>query len=122
MARIDVSELMNDPDFVNNFTVVRRVPTINTYGENTLAETQVAAVGSIQSPGKEVANRLPDGVKLSSVKTIYTKTVLNADKASGYVDQIIWEGLRYNVVTVLPWGNFGSGWYECDVELEKASL
>lgn len=117
MARIDVSELMTDPDFVNAFTLVRRTPTVNDFGENTFTEVLSVAIGSVQSPGKETLQRLPEGVKLSNVKTIYTKAVMTANQ-----DQIVWEGQRYNIYSVLPWGNFGNGWYECDVELEKASL
>lgn len=122
MARLDVSELLLDPDFVDPFTIVRRVPTINGYGENVLAESTLDAVGSIQAPGKEAALRLPDGVLIASAKTIYTKTEIYSDKVSGYADQILYQGQRYNVLTVLPWGNFGSGWFEVDVELENKSL
>lgn len=117
MARIDVSELMVDPDFVNSFTLVRRTPSINNFGENSFVETLVPSIGSIQSPGKETLNRLPEGVKLTNVKTVYTKAILTANQ-----DQIEWEGQRYNIYSVLPWGNFGNGWYECDIELQKASL
>lgn len=122
MARIDVSELMVDPDFINSFTIVRRTTTVNQYGENVLAETEESSFGSVQGIGKDALKRLPDGVQLSSMKTIYTKAVFKADEAGKYSDQIIWDSERYNIITVLPWGNFGSGWYEVDVELQKASL
>jgi len=122
MARIDVSELMVDPDFIMNFTIIRRVPTINTYGENSLTETPVSAVGSIQAATAETAKRLPDGVQLSKFKTIFTKAVILADSAGNYPDQIEWKSQRYNVFQVTPWEDFGAGWYMVDCELQKASL
>jgi len=122
MARIDVSELMTDPDFVMTFTIVRRVPTVNTFGENTLAETTVNAVGSIQAATGETAKRLPDGVQLSNFKTIFTKAVIKADAAGKYVDQIEIKGQRFNVFQVLPWEDFGAGWFMVDCELQRKSL
>lgn len=123
MARIDVSELMVDPDFISPISIVRRTATVNTYGENVLANaTPLTVVGSVQSVGRNTLKRLPDGALLQNWKTVYCKTPLYADVASGYADQVIFEGLTYNVKNVLPWGNFGAGWYECDIELEKASL
>lgn len=123
MARIDVSELMVDPDFINSFSIARRTATTNIYGENIIAETIINNItGSVQSAGKEAIKRLPEGVKISNVKTIYTKTMLIADTNNpGYSDQIIWEGLRYNVISCLPWSNFGAGWYEVDVEMQRAT-
>lgn len=121
MARIDVSELMVDPDFISSFSVARRSSTVNQYGENELTETIINNVsGSVQSAGKETIRRLPEGVKISNVKTIYTKTLLIADaNGTGYADQIIFDGLRFNVISCLPWSNFGAGWYEVDVEMQR---
>lgn len=122
MARIDVSELMTDPDFVMTFTIVRRTPTVNNFGENELSETPVSAVGSIQAATGETAKRLPDGVQLSNFKTIFTKAVIKADSAGAYTDQIEIKGQRFNVFQVLPWEDFGAGWFMVDCELQKASL
>lgn len=122
MARIDVSELMVDPDFVMNFTIVRRTATVSQYGENSVSETQEAGVGSIQAPTKETAERLPDGVQLNKVKTVFTKAVFYANAAGKYVDQIIYKSQRYNVAAVTPWEDFGAGWFMVDIELENKSL
>ena len=120
MARIDVSELMLDPDFVSSFTIIERTPTINNFGENVLEESApIAAVGSVQSPGKETLKRLPDGVSITNIKTVYIKRSLKADATGVYSDQVVWEGKRYNVISCLPWSNFGAGWYEVDIEMEN---
>jgi len=122
MALIDVSELMFDPDFVDSFTIVRRVPTINNYGENTVADTSVAAYGSVQAADGDTAKRLPDGVQLANFITVFTNAVIIADASGRYVDQVIWNSKTYNVFQVVPWNNFGAGWYMVDCELQRATL
>lgn len=123
MALIDVSELMLDPDFISSFNIVRRTPTVNSFGENSLAEVLIQNVkGSVQAVGKETAERLPEGINLKDFITIFTKTPVRADAVNGYPDVIIWEGLRYQVYQVLPWSNFGAGWYMVDCQLERKSL
>lgn len=122
MARIDVSELMNDPDFISEITIVRRVPTVNQYGTQTFVETLIVTHASVQGIGRNALLRLPEGVQAKNMKTIYCMTPIYSDVAGGYADQIIFESLRYNVMNVIPWNNFGQGWYEADIVLEKASL
>lgn len=122
MARVDVSELMVDPDFVMNFTIIRRTATINEFGENQPVETSEPGIGSIQAPTKETASRLPEGVQLTRFKTVFTKAVFYANAAGKYVDQIEYKGKRYNVAAVTPWEDFGAGWFMVDVELENKSL
>lgn len=119
MARIDVSELMTDPDFISSFVIYRRVQALNGFGENAPTETTVNAVGSIQAATGETAKRLPDGVQLSKFITVYTKTVLEAESVGGYPDQVEYKGRRYNVFQCLPWDAFGEGWYMVDCELER---
>jgi len=38
MALVDVTELLEDPDFLDEITVIRRPYAINDYGENVLSE------------------------------------------------------------------------------------
>lgn len=122
MARIDVSELMTDPDFVMNFKIIRRTPSVNQYGENELTTSEENASGSIQPATGETVKRLPEGVQLSDFKTIFTKAVIKADAAGKYVDQVEIKGQRFNVFHVMAWEDFGAGWFMVDVEIEKASL
>ena len=46
MAKIDVSFLLSDPDFIDPISVVRRVTTVNSYGENELTEETISAKAS----------------------------------------------------------------------------
>lgn len=115
MARLDVSELMTDPDFIHSFTWVKRTAATNNFGENVVEETEEAATGSVQAATGETAERFPEGIALNNFKTIYTKARVSAL----YPDQIIWKGKRFNVRLVTPWEDFGAGWFMVDVEMEN---
>lgn len=122
MALIDVSSLMNDPDFVNKFTIIRRSSRVNTFGENELYDTYVSAIGSIQAGNGDTLLRLPEAARKQNAMTIYTKTELRSDECGGYSDIILWKNQRFQVLVISPWSNFGEGWYMCDCIMEAASV
>ncbi len=122
MALIDVSELMVDPDFVNQFSIIHRTANVNDSGENVITENTVSAIGSIQAGNGDTLKRLPEAARKEKAITAYTKTELRADNCGGYSDIIVWQNQRYQVLIITPWGNYGAGWYMCDAILEKASL
>jgi hypothetical protein len=95
MALIDVSELMSDPDFVNQFTIVRRTSKVNDFGENEISDTNICAIGSIQAGNGDTLKRLPEAARKENAITVYTKTELRADSTTnGYSDVIIWNCQR----------------------------
>ena len=48
MADIDVSELLSDPDFVDDVVLIRRAYSVNQYGETELAEQTITIRASVQ--------------------------------------------------------------------------
>lgn len=121
MSRINVNELLTDPDFAGPLTIIKRVADVNGSGENILLESTVCTVGVIQPATADTLKRLPDGAQLSKIITVFTKSQLTANVAGRYADQVFYQGKRHNVITCMPWAEFG-GWFMCDCELEVASL
>lgn len=119
MAGIDVSELMSDPDFIDNFQIVRRSATVNGFGENVITENTIQANGSIQSGNGDTLKRLPDGVQLSDVVTIFSNFPIYAERPNNYADLIIICGERYQVELVTPWRNWGAGYNRIDAVMQK---
>lgn len=110
MALIDVSDLLLDPDFVNQVSLVHRTSTVGTNGKNTLVETTVATIGSVQpAPSKEIM-RLPDALRMSDVRKFWIKAEILADGSSQYPDIIVFQGKRFQVINTEPWLNYGAGW------------
>lgn len=111
MALIDVTALLNDPDFADSFTFARRVQ-VMVNGRATFASEAGAAVGSVQINAPEVLDRFPDAGRPDQWIRIYTTTRLIAqdDDARVYADVITWRGRTYQVKAVDDWGNYGAGY------------
>lgn len=110
MALIDVSDLLLDPDFVNQVSLVHRTSTVGTNGKNTLVENTVQTIGSVQpAPAKDI-QRLPDTLRMSDVRKFWIKAEILADGSSQYPDIIVFQGKRFQVINTEPWLNYGAGW------------
>lgn len=110
MALIDVSELLVDADFCDDFKIIRRKAVVNEYGENVLTESVQSGSGVVQSAIAETLKVLPESVQLSSAIKVYYKGELNAETEGHYADVIEWYGERYIVMNVEMWHNWGAGY------------
>lgn len=110
MAQIDVSELLDDPDFTDSATLIRRAAAVNEYGETVLTETSTTIAAVIQDGDPEVLARLPDGARWSDYIRVYYRGVLAAESPDGYADIIVFNGRRFIVRTVdESFSNWGAG-------------
>lgn len=107
MAITDVTELLGDADFVDSFSVIRRVNSVNNYGENVLSESTISAVGSIQPASPDDMQRLPDSVRRRDAITVYSVTRISPD---AYPDVVVWNGKKYQAQTSEDFGNYGAGY------------
>lgn len=112
MANIDVSELLLDPDFIDPIVIIRRTPTINSYGENILSEQGFPTFGSVQPASGKTIQRLPEALRVANVSSFWVKGVIVSDGASKYPDILSFKGQRFAVQTIMDWTNWGEGWTE----------
>ena len=122
MARIDVSELLNDPDFVEQITLIKRTVSINEHGENPLTETASIIYACIQGMAGSELERQPQSARLHDTITIYTKSILQSEKESGYADVVVWQGNRYQVKSVVNFKNYGVGYTQGTCVLEAVNV
>lgn len=122
MALVDVSELLLDPDFVNAMSLIHRVPTISTYGQQTLAETTIVTIGVAEPSSGRDLQRLSEALRVKDVYTFWIKAQIVADGTSAYPDLILFNGSRYAVQIILDWMNWGPGWCQCIAVREVPSL
>ena len=110
MALLDVTaDVLYDPMFVDDITVVRSQRTVNAQGLTVDTPGQYYAVGSVQpSPGRDL-EQLPEGERTGSFVTIVTTFRLFPLTATTAPDQVIWQGKSYRVQHVEDWSNFGQG-------------
>lgn len=117
---IDVSDLLLDPDFVEESAVSRltRIAVVNEYGENVISETQTYITASVQAGNGEILKRLPQATQLTDWITVYSKVVLNVDGVGKYPDIIVYKSRRYNVQLLTDFSNWGEGYTRADCLLE----
>jgi len=110
MALVDVTELLEDPDFLDDITVIRRPYTINAYGENVLSEVTYTMQASVQAGSGQLLKRLPDFAQFTDAITVYAKFDFQAASPNGYADLVIWNSKRYNIKVPSDYMNYGDGY------------
>lgn len=118
MAQLDISELMSDPDFVDELVLINRTPFINSFGEASFQEEKIDTIGSIQPATGKVLERIPESIRMHNYSSFWLKGRIIALEPGKYSSIIFYKGLRYQVQSVQDWSNFGSGYTEglCIVE------
>lgn len=112
MAQIDITGLLSDPDFVDHISLVSRKPSVNSFGENTLKETKLDSIGSVQPASGKVLQRLPEALRVANVSSFWFKGQIVVSEPGKYTDILIFKGTRYQVQSVMDWANWGQGWCE----------
>lgn len=113
MAAIDVSDLLIDPDFCDEATLIKRKSTVNEYGENTFSEIESPVTVVVQAAGKDALNYLPQGIKLVDTFDVWlhgSLGQLNSQSVGGACDVLLWNGETYNCVAIVEdFSNYGRG-------------
>lgn len=121
MARIDVSDILSDPDFLDSLTLIKRLSSVNEYGEHVIKESSCCIQASVQSVGTEDLQRLPEGARLQDVITVYYRGELMPERKNGYADVLVWGGKRYQVAGIDEnFINFGRGFTKAICRMEDA--
>jgi galactose-6-phosphate isomerase len=112
MAQIDVTELLCDPDFVDEISLITRKPSVNLYGELSVEETVTDSIGSVQPASGKVLQRLPEAMRLNDMSTFWFKGQIIASEPGKYASILVFKGKRYQVQSIQDWSNFGAGYTE----------
>lgn len=121
MANIDITDLLVDPDFVDQLSLITRKPSVNSYGENYLEETTLDSVGSIQPADYKTLMRLPEALQKEDVSSFWFKGEIIATADCRYPSLLVFRGKRYQVRQIADWTNWGQGWCEGICVAEKPS-
>lgn len=112
MAQVDVTELLSDPDFVDDISLINRVPRVNSLGESIIVDSTINSIGSVQPASGKTLARLPDALRLANVSSFWFKGAITASSPGKYSSQLVFKGVIYEVQTVQDWSNWGEGWCE----------
>ncbi len=106
-----VSELLNDPDFCQSFTITRTSRTVGDYGRVTTSEGKIDATGVIVPPSAKQLDRLPEGDRSHAEIAVYTTTPLTLGESEHSADTIAWHDKTYRVISVQDFSDYGGGLY-----------
>jgi hypothetical protein len=123
VALIDVSELLIDPDFTDQATLITRTVQNEPNGKANVIETSQTITAVIQSGAQGSLDKYPEGSRLSDSITVYYRGELRMCNTGGLADVIVWQGRRYQVTDVdQDYLNWGSGYTRAICALEPASV
>lgn len=113
MPTIDMSDIVNDPDFAQDWTVMRTTGRFAEGGYVASAPCSLAFYGIIQPASAEDMQQVPEADRITgamsfiSEQRMYTTRKASECKTSGLSDTITWNGQPYKIVSVEPWKDFG---------------
>lgn len=110
MPFLDVTDVLDDPDFSQFIEVKRSVNRIDENGESKFDIFKYKTHGVVQPISAQELIRLPNAERLQGGCTVYTKFQLIAGHDDISADIIDVNNSSYVVVSVDNWGNFGLGY------------
>jgi galactose-6-phosphate isomerase len=111
-AQIDVSDVLLDPDFTSPVCLIDRKNVVDNYGQNSIKEVPFETVGSIQPASGKVIARLPEAMRVANLSSFWVRATIIASAPGKYSSILVFNGQRYQVMTVFDWSNYGAGFTE----------
>jgi galactose-6-phosphate isomerase len=114
MPDLDVTEIIEDPDFATTFSVTTAVETVNSHGLAVQAPVStIDGVIGVVYPANDMLQRTVDGSRLNSSICIVTKYFLNDGRNSpNTADLINWNGRDYTIRSVSDYSQYGQGFVQ----------
>jgi galactose-6-phosphate isomerase len=120
MPLIDVTSILVDPDFAQDFTVVRFIRTVNNQGLTVDSPGLFATYGVILPLSGAQLAMLPEAERTGSYISVYTTFALYALTDRTAPDHVQWHGRDYLVRTVNDWTDWGLGFTQAVCQLTGA--
>lgn len=121
MANISVAELLLDPDFVDEVTVLRQIETVNEEGMAVREVVPIQIIASIQS-NSETLLMAPELSRTEGSYEIITTFPLLTATDNNAADVVVWNGRHHRVISVGRFGNFSPGFGHFEGVMEIISL
>lgn len=110
MPLLDVSEVIDDPDFADTVTITRKTATVDTRGRaNFVTSTYPNVVAVVVAASKAELVRTPEGEMTAGDILVVTKFTLSSGEGAETADIVDWNGRAYTVVQTDDYSRFGVG-------------
>ena len=114
MALLDVSSVLFDPDFIDNFEVVRRVETIDVHGRSSITEQRSRQIGVVTAISPSDLDRREDYQAMTRSISVVTQYKLRGEITGQQPDIIVWRGDNFVVKHIDPYPQFGKGFVQVE--------
>lgn len=117
-SRLDVTDILLDPDFVDDSMVCEsNTQTMSSGGIATNTPQLTPFSGVVTQGNGDIMKRQPDGSRIAGSILIITKFNLTDGLAGRDADIVQWNGRRYTVSAVNNYTTYGAGFVEavCDL-------
>lgn len=126
MARLNVSDVLKDPDFSSDIFVKRSKNKINNLGRVEQKQQSIKIPATIYPTQGATLQRLPEGERTEGLQSAFclTRLIVNFDDMTA--DIVIINGREYTVIKQMDW-DFGESYTELVCKLnayrnEKANV
>jgi hypothetical protein len=110
MPTLDVTDVLDDPDFVSMITVTRLVETPAGHGRATITPTVTPNVPAVVTAGSgDVMKYFPELAMVAGTVLVHTRFRLTTTSETTQADVITYLGRDYIVSGLNDWSTFGSG-------------
>lgn len=107
---IDTSELMSDPDFCENFNILRTVGGSFGPGGYLPQVAPITLYGAVQVADAETIEQVPEGDRRSGARVFWSASQMFETNSEGLSDIIVYHGTKWKVVKV--WDRSASGFWK----------
>ena len=115
MPLLDVTQIITDPDFADNFAVRRRTDVIDAHGRSVPTEqTFSPVIGVVTANSPSDLDRKEDYQTMSRSITVVTKFALRGETTNFQPDVIVWRGSNFLVKHVDLYPHFGAGFFQAE--------
>lgn len=124
MADLDVTEILEDPDFASVFTVLRRTDVVSPKGRVTTTTKRTRNVLGVVVPSEPTQNSRADDSQMTARNIdIVTRFRLRPAASGVQPDQVQLDGdpTIYTVQSIKLWTRFGPGFIKATLGSQNAS-
>ncbi|GHV49914.1 hypothetical protein FACS1894216_01150 [Synergistales bacterium] len=116
MALLNVSDVLDDPDFNSDFQVARRTRDTGDDGRSVVTEEILELNGVVQPMSDRDLERLPEEDRVNGGITVWCRQPLVTVGEDHVADEILWDNSRYQVVHCDVW-QYGDGYRQIQARL-----
>lgn len=118
MARIDVTEILTDPDFADTGLICERsTQVVGADGIAVNTKKLIRFIGVVTSDQGDVLERMPGVERITGSITVHSRFLLKDGTPGQTADVLQWQGRRYTISNVNDYSHFGRGFMVATCDL-----